>query len=771
MQIVRRLSIQFYTKLKAWSYDQTRRFMPLGLVVMPYRTPHSGSLSPGRPQEWLLRVGAYGSLIFGLSAIALIWLGAWYFTRAERIQTERAALHNAENLSRAFEEQIIRSIRAADQTLLYARDTYARDPERFDISLWARNSLFLTGFNFQVALIDKNGLMVASNIPGSKPGVDLSDREHFKVHVERQGDELFISKPILGRVSHKWSIQVTRRITMPDGSFGGVVVVSLDPDYLAQFYKSIDVGAEGTITLVGTDGIVRARGTNGPASIGELLASSKLFAAYEHSKNGSYFANSRLDGLDRLYVYREVRGYPLLVVIGLAEDELFGAYEHNRRTDIAVASFLTLWLLGMTLLIWRYQRAVASARDAAEAGTRARSEFLAMMSHEIRTPMNGVVGLSEVLIESGLKPEQLSYAKTLRESAECLLQIINDVLDFSKLEADRLEIERIAFDLHNLVANAVGVLATAAKDKHLSLSVRIAPDVPARLIGDPARLRQVFFNLIGNALKFTSAGGVTVTVERDRQPPKPGHIRLAFAVSDTGRGIPADGIPLLFREFSQLDSSIARRFGGTGLGLAICKRLIGLMGGSINVESEIGKGTTFRFNLDCLLEPSLEASATPRAVFDQPIPLVPASVPMTQPPRILLVEDNETNRLVAIKLLQGLGCGADVACNGVEAVEVCRATVYDLVLMDVMMPEMDGLSAARAIRRLTAPFGQPYIIAVTANAQKQDKEMCLEAGMDDFLPKPLTRASLRAKLERFDGASTAPVAASVKPKIAEKSDL
>jgi signal transduction histidine kinase/CheY-like chemotaxis protein/HPt (histidine-containing phosphotransfer) domain-containing protein len=727
---------------------------------MPHRNPYSAGFSPSRSQDWLLRVGAYGSLVLGLSAIALIWLGALYFTHAERIQTERSALHNAENLSRAFEEQIIRSIRAADQTLLYARDAYARDPQQFDMSLWSRNSEFLTGFNFQVVIVDKNGLMVASNIPGSTPGLDLSDREHFKVHAERQTDELFISKPVFGRVSKKWSIQVTRRITMPDGSFGGVVVVSLDPDYLAQFYKSIDVGEKGTVTLVGADGIVRARGTNGSASIGESLLNSRLFA--EHAAAGSYVVKSQLDGIERLFVYRAVRGYPLFVVIGLAQDEIFQAYEQNRRTDIAAAAVLTLWLLGVTFLIWRHQRALAAARDAAEAGTRARSEFLAMMSHEIRTPMNGVVGMSEVLMESGLRPDQLSYAKTLRESAEYLMHIINDVLDFSKLEADRIEIERIEFDLHDLVESSVGVLAATAKDKNLSLSVAISPDVPAWVIGDPGRLRQVLFNLVGNGLKFTQAGGVAVTVSRDPQSSEAGQIRLAFAVSDSGIGIPADGVPLLFREFSQLDSSIARRFGGTGLGLAICKRLIDLMGGSIAVDSEVGKGTTFRFTIDCRLEPSLGAAAK-RALSDRTtLPDLMASG-RTRPLRILLVEDNKTNLLVATKLLQGLGYSADIACNGVEAVEACTVTAYDVVLMDVMMPEMDGLSAARAVRKLEPPFGRPRIIALTAIAQKQDREMCLAAGMDDFLPKPLTRAALQVKLEHAGGASLVATAASAAP--------
>ncbi|MEI8152497.1 MAG: ATP-binding protein [Hyphomicrobiales bacterium] len=555
---------------------------------MPYRKASQGlkSETPKRRfDEWLLRAGPYGGAILALSAVLLIWIGALHFSRSEKTQAENAAIHTADNLARTFEEHIIRSIRAADQTLLYVRDLYSKNPESFDISLWTQNGQFLSDFSFQVVVIGKDGRMVASNIPGSKPGLDLSDREHFRIHADRQTDELFISKPVFGRVSNKWSIQVTRRINMPDGLFGGVVVLSVDPDYLTRFYKSINIGERGSIELVGIDGIVRALASQSQPAIGQSVAGGKLMQQFASARNGAFYGRSPLDNIDRQYVYRGIRGYPLIVTVGLAQDEIFRNYEANRRTDFTIASALTLWLLGMTYLMLHYQRALARARDAAEAGTRARSEFLAMMSHEIRTPMNGVVGMSEVLLDSGLNDEQLSYARTMRTSAEHLLQIINDVLDFSKLEADRADIEQVEFDLHDLIRGTVDVLSTQARERKLSLTVEIGPDVPAWIAGDPVHLRQVLLNLVGNALKFTETGGVSVAVAVDPQPMVPGTLRLAFAVKDTGIGIPKDAFSLLFREFHQLDSSIARRFGGTGLGLAISKRLIELMGGTVAVES------------------------------------------------------------------------------------------------------------------------------------------------------------------------------------------
>jgi PAS domain S-box-containing protein len=409
------------------------------------------------------------------------------------------------------------------------------------------------------------------------------------------------------------------------------------------------------------------------------------------------------------------------------------------------------------------EKALTAARES----TRMKSRFLANMSHEIRTPMNGVLGMTEFLLGTGLNPEQLEYAESIKRSADSLLAVINDILDLSRIEAGKLRLDRADFSLSSTIEETSSLFALQARAKNLEFVTSIAPGLPEVAVGDPGRLRQVLTNLLGNAIKFTGLGQVGLRAEVVSQTRD--EIQLKFTVSDSGIGIPLDQQARLFDTFTQVDESNTRKYGGTGLGLAISKQLVELLGGEIGLESEPGRGSKFWFTAtfgkstkplmasaraetDARLRPTsaprvtAAKSQTGTAQRSQaPAQTTPVEVSM----RILLAEDNEINQRITLRLLQKLGLSADAVVNGREAVEALEKRKYDLVLMDCQMPDMDGFEATAVIRSREGGSRHQTICALTANCMDGDRERCLAAGMDDYISKPVGLEKLREALDRW----------------------
>jgi len=581
--------------------------------------------------------------------------------------------------------------------------------------------------------------------------LSVAQRRFFKEALEGPG--LVIGLPLKSRISQRWVMPLARQLHDVEGSPAGVVYVNVDLEDFVHMLRDLKVGEQGVLTLFNDRREVLLRrpevpwlGDEAPVRLSSPATLAALAAGLDIAQ---YETDSSIDHLWRSLMYRKVGAYPLYILVGLSKGEVLAPW--YRECGITVLAWCVLAGSLVVLLLWQRwamaERGLAmqvlrAERNRADAASQAKSAFLANMSHEIRTPMNAILGLTHLLLRDSRDAVQQARLSKVDGAARHLLLVINDILDLSKIEAGKMALDVTEFNLPRLLSQALEMVQGNAQAKGLALSLDTDTQLPAQVRGDPTRLLQALINLLANAVKFTSQGSVRlrcrcVLAQATRW-------LLRFEVHDTGEGVAPEQQAQLFQAFEQADNSSTRRHAGTGLGLTLTRHLASMMGGEAGFSSQWGQGSCFWFT-------AWLGHGEPDPALPQALSVALADEALLRRDhagqRVLLVEDNPINQLVASELLQAAGLLVSCAEDGEQALTMALAGPYDLILMDVQMPKMDGLAATRAIRTQAGP-GTP-VIAMTANAFGEDRVACLAAGMNDHLAKPVDPPLLYALLRRW----------------------